>query len=134
MSKEGHHVIPISIGGFDWKENIIKLSREEHKLIHDTQNIPYTLVRKFRKQTNHMMHMNSKAYVKELRDIHLAYFESRRLRTLPKGLIYVQRDSIKRVCKRLVSIGTIDIKFPGDRASIHSWLKCYHNCLVLRKY
>jgi hypothetical protein len=41
MGVEKHHVIPLSIGGMDIPENILKISTENHKKIHQTLNIPY---------------------------------------------------------------------------------------------
>jgi hypothetical protein len=75
MVTERHHVIPISICGWDSQENMIVVSKDDHSLIHKTLNIPYQYIREFRERTNHKFHLD-KEYFIELRSLHSRYFEN----------------------------------------------------------
>jgi len=71
--KERHHVIPLSLFGEDRKENIIQLDREDHQVIHFTQNIDSNIIRTFRKKVNHILVSND--YVLNLKkELWDAYF------------------------------------------------------------
>lgn len=52
---ERHHTIPLSLGGCDVIENILSLKHKDHRLIHDTLDIPYNTVRKYRTVMNQDM-------------------------------------------------------------------------------
>lgn len=125
-----HHVIPISLDGFDWSENIIRIKRGSHKLIHSVQDVPYAKVRAFRKATNHMKHKNCVEYVTHLRNLHLDFFEN--VDELPVELYKKQRDSLAATTKRLYKKNKVSVLIPKDDASLHQWLKIYHNILALR--
>lgn len=74
MVSEKHHVIPISIGGWDIGQNMIVVSKQEHADIHKTLNIPYQFIREFREKTNHKL-IPDMDYISELRALHCKYFE-----------------------------------------------------------
>lgn len=50
-----HHVTPLSAGGRDKSCNILVLSVEDHRLVHDTLDVPYNTIRKYRKVMNESM-------------------------------------------------------------------------------
>lgn len=133
MKKEtyqDHHVIPISLLGHDWQENIIRVTESEHKLIHKTLNLPYHKIRKFRTKTNHMVHRNSQVFVKELRKIHLAFFQN--IHRLPMRLKNLIRDSVREQTEKVIRSHNIELKTPKYNADSFSWLRSYHHALVLR--
>jgi len=80
---ENHHVIPISIGGWDVIENQFLVRIQDHKLIHNKLNIPYSSIRKFRQLTNHVLVPNV-VYMEQLEYIQTLYFEG--LEVLPQEL------------------------------------------------
>lgn len=127
---EDHHVICLSLSGDDFKENIVRVTIYEHKLIHTTLNIPYYKLRRFRKATNHMIHRNSQQYVDRLRKLHLDYFKN--INKLPVKLINLQRDSIRATTKRIVSTHKLTLKLPKDSADIFAWLRSMHYALTIR--
>jgi len=71
---ENHHVVPISISGWDVIENQFLVSISDHKLIHSTLNIPYSNIRKFRRLTNHVLVPNI-VYMEQLEYVQRLYFE-----------------------------------------------------------
>ena len=73
---------------------------------------------------------NSRAYMNELRRLHLEYFEH--VDELPKELYFKIRDSLVKTTKKLKSDSRIKINLPKDSANVHTWLKAMHNCMVLR--
>lgn len=89
---EKHHVIPISLLGWDTVENIIVLSREDHTLIHKTLNIPYQFIREFKEKNNHKF-LFDKDYYSDLRTLHCKYFSN--VNKLPEHLINKQTQSLE---------------------------------------
>lgn len=81
---EKHHVIPISLHGWDVRENIVVVTKEQHARIHRTLNVPYNYIREFKKKTNHKLFFD-KDYFTDLRILHLEYFK--RIELLPSDLI-----------------------------------------------
>jgi len=133
MKKEkyqDHHVIPVSLLGHDWKENIVRLSEKDHDIIHKTLNLPYHKIRRFRLKTNHMVHRNSQKFVRELKKIHLAFFENSHM--LPTRLQNILRNSIRDQVEKIVKENSIELNLPQYNANIFKWLNSYHYALVLR--
>jgi len=128
--QEDHHVTPICMLGDDFSENIVKITESEHKLIHSVLDIPYYKLRRFRKATNHMVHRNSQQFVNRLRNLHLEYFKNSD--KLPIKLQNIQRDSIRATTKRIIKAHNIIVKLPKDNTDLFSWLRAFHNVLVLR--
>jgi hypothetical protein len=125
-----HHVVPISLQGFDWDQNIMTVTVYEHNLIHATLNIPYDKIRKFRIRTNSMTSMVSQFYVNELRKVHVAFFQ--KVDLLKPELRIKMRDCIRETTKRIIKEHRIELKTPVEGASLHRWLRSYHYALVLR--
>jgi hypothetical protein len=50
-----HHTIPISLLWENKEDNWFYLSTQEHKELHNTQNVPYKYIRTFRARTNHIL-------------------------------------------------------------------------------
>lgn len=50
--KQRHHNVPLSIGGRDKDCNKFDVDKDDHKLIHDTLDVPYNTVRKYRAVMN----------------------------------------------------------------------------------
>jgi hypothetical protein len=72
--QENHHNIPLSLLGEHKQDNIIRLNSQEHAKLHQTQNIPYDLLRNFRKKVNHILVPNN--YVLDFKeDLRLHYFD-----------------------------------------------------------
>jgi hypothetical protein len=98
MVTERHHVIPISIQGWDTQENMIVVSKQDHALIHKTLNIPYQFIREFREKTNHKLHLDKDFFV-ELRALHCRYFEY--IYSLPNHLLNQHVHSLELQIERL---------------------------------
>jgi len=127
---ENHHVLPVSTDGFDWEENIIRVSQVDHTLIHKTLDIPYSKLRTFRLRTNHMVHKNSQEFVRELRKVHLSFFAN--LGKLPQRLQDRMRDSIRSQVQRLIREYKLELKTPAYDSDLLTWLENYHYALLLR--
>lgn len=123
MRTEKHHVIPVSMDGHDKPENIVQLTREDHKLVHDTLNVPYGAIRKFRKATNHMRQRDAPEYVAPLRKLHMLYFG--RFSLLPRRLKRIHAQSIRSQVEAMDSSHK-----KSTESSIWYWLKKYHECLT----
>jgi len=95
--KEEHHVVPLSIGGPNWKENCVTLTQSEHKMTHDVLDIPYGMLRRFRKRTNHLLYMDT-YFVEETKRLHMLYFA--RMPMLQSALIAKHLHCIKSVFHR----------------------------------
>ncbi len=77
-----------------------------------------------------MKHKNCIEYVKELRSLHLDFFQN--VDELPVELYEKQRDSLCLLTKKLYKKENTSVLLPKDDASLHSWLKSYHNILATR--
>ena len=90
-----HHVIPISTGGEDIKQNIVSVLDRDHKQIHDTLDIPVRFysekVRRIKEKTNH--HLISKPETVQLWwDLQKEYFS--RIHQLAWPIQKIHLDSI----------------------------------------
>ena len=111
--QENHHNIPLSLLGEHNQDNIIRLDSEEHKKLHKTQNIPFHLLRTFRKKVNHILVPND--YVLDFKeDLWLHYFDwavvrkeeqneslnnqIKRYCTINKEQYYFNEDLLESVC------------------------------------
>ena len=87
MSKQKyqeHHCIPVSLLGHHWQENLVRITEDEHNLIHKVLRIPYQKIRNFRIKTNHIVCRNSQLFVRELEKLHIEFFRNSNM--LPKQL------------------------------------------------
>jgi hypothetical protein len=127
---ENHHVLPLSLCGDNFPENIVRLTAYEHKLIHMTLDIPFYKLRRFRMATNHLINRNSQPYVTKLRKLHLDFFA--KTGKLPIKLQNILRDSVRETTKRIIKTHGLTLKMPKDNADIFKHLGAYHNALTLR--
>lgn len=131
--KEEHHIIPISIQGPNWKENVITLSREDHKYLHDIMDIPYGWLRRFRKRTNHLVYMDA-YYVSQVVQIQKLYFA--RLPQLTPRLINIHMTCMEHICMRAYAEYEIKKDIKPKRMKTGSqqfmyWLELYHEALYI---
>lgn len=126
-----HHVIPLSLGGYDMAENLISVTEKNHKLIHSTLNVPYDWIRTFRKRTNHIIVNPDEKYVHELRKLHLEYFKN--IGSLPQHLQEAHRRAMIAMVLREIHLNDLSqhIEFQ-DGNSFQHYLNQYHNILILR--
>lgn len=97
LHKEEHHVIPLSCNGPNWKENCVVLTQNEHKQVHEVLDIPYGIIRRFRKRTNHLAYIDI-YYVQELIKLQELYFAR-----MPHLSTVLQKKHVavmQNVCKR----------------------------------
>ena len=130
MKTERHHCTPVSLQGFDWEENIMVVSVADHKLIHSTMNVNYQKIRTFRRKTNHIIHRNSQAYIRLLKDLHLDFYKN--VHKLPLRLQNKMRDCIRDTTKRIIKEHGLSLRTPAHGADLFKWLKSYHYSLLLR--
>lgn len=95
---EKHHVVPVSIGGENFPENIVELERVDHEIIHAFLNVSHKSLRQFRLKTNHIAIKPNTYYVKELCSVQNLYFS--KIVELPKNLINIHADAIEALCYR----------------------------------
>lgn len=133
-----HHVVPISIGGWDIEQNIIFLTPEEHTKLHQIMNISYDSIRTFRKRTNHILFVNE-YYVRELALVQEIFFQ--KLDKIDPFVIELIAESLHKLVLRALSDFRIDRfslveKFETPLHKARYMLKSYHAVLliaVLRK-
>jgi hypothetical protein len=132
MHKEEHHCIPISIGGVNWLENCVVITREHHKLVHDYLDIPYGLLRRFRKRTNHLLY-HDKYYVQELQKLHNAYFA--RFSMLPEELQIIHLNAMIAVYNRsqvfYECILQVETPKGNTTEQFYAYLSYYHAVLFV---
>lgn len=116
---ERHHTIPISMQWRDVEENIIAVPKEGHKLIHDTQNLPYQTLRKFRERTNGILIPNE-FYWWEYNDLLTQYFI--KWSDLPKELSVPQINSLLRQVNCDYKL-ELNHKFPTKKLFIRALTK-----------
>jgi len=92
--KEKHHVVPLSLWGWDVPSNILNLKRETHRKIHRSQDIPYERIRSFRKKTNGL-DPRSNEYKQHYLALLLQFFCGAML--LPAGIIRAQALAMKKL-------------------------------------
>lgn len=133
-----HHVVPISIGGWDCEQNIIFLTNEEHVKLHQIMNIPYDSIRLFRKRTNHILFVNE-YYVRELALVQEIFFKN--LDKIDPFVIELIANSLhqlvlKAVNEYQISKFSIVERFDTPLQKARYMIKSYHAVLliaVLRK-
>ena len=81
--KQRHHVTPLSIGGSDHQSNITLVEKDDHKLIHDTLDVPYNTVRKYRGVMNERMFKPGKRQARAQARIEQLFFT--RVKFIPKN-------------------------------------------------
>ncbi len=94
----GHHIIPVSLGGMNYVENIVDVTGLQHDLIHQTLDVSQKLLRSFRCKTNHLLMTPNETYLRELIKLHHLYFA--RLPMLPDNIQKIHAESIKKTALR----------------------------------
>lgn len=95
---EVHHVVPVSMGGWDCVENRLQIPQDWHAAIHKCQNIDGSMLRTFRLLTNHLP-KDDPTYILELKKVHMAYFQkSRYLIDSHPHLIRLQAEKLHDFC------------------------------------
>ncbi len=133
-----HHVVPISIGGWDCEENIVFLTPAEHTELHKLMNISYESIRTFRKRTNHIIFVNE-YYVRELAMVQEVFFKN--LHKLNSFMIEQIATSLYRLVRKMIRDYQIEkfhvaTSFDTDLSKARYMLKSYHALyliVVLRK-
>lgn len=132
-NKEEHHMIPLSCAGPNWKENCTVLTQHEHKLLHETLDIPYGLLRRFRKRVNHLIYMDT-YYVEQLELLHKLYFA--RLPQLPEKIQRAHLECMIAVSKRAQRDYQVTNVFNVKHGTTHQMfvdhLNNYHTVLFER--
>ena len=122
-----HHCIPVSLLGYNWVENTFKVTKHEHKILHESLDIPYALVRRFRLRTNHLSVKPNQKYVDELRRLHLAYFA--RLDLLPLKLKKQHQTAMCGLVERFKKEFALQYEYKTYGSPVkqfHQHLKAYH--------
>lgn len=88
-----HHTIPISMNWEHCDNNIIQLSESNHTRLHNTQDVPYRVLRKFRERTNWLLVPND-YYWGEYHDLMSKFFSN--ANELPKDVSVAQINSLLR--------------------------------------
>lgn len=130
---ERHHVIPISLHGHDNQENVIFVTPEEHKIIHQTLNVHYNSIRLFRKRTNEILFINE-YWVREMATLHMIYF--RNAHNLSSYLKIEQAKSLLKQTEKLIkqySIQDFKIKdaFENDNHQLQYMVRAYHSAYLI---
>ena len=120
--KESHHVIPISIQGVNWLDNCVTLSKREHEMVHNVLDIPYGLIRRFRKRTNHLLFMDT-YYVKELATLQNMYFS--RFQYLDEELKMKHLSCMRAMCDRARGEYRVEIDLTPPKATVDVLFKFY---------
>jgi len=128
-----HHVIPISIGGWDVEQSIIFLTPEEHTKLHQIMNISYDSIRTFRKRTNHILFVNE-YYVRELAMVQEIFFK--KLDKLDPFIIDLIATSLNQLVVRAISDFKVERfylleKFDSPLHKARYMLKSYHALLLI---
>lgn len=127
-----HHYIPLSLGGVDHWCNIMFLSCDEHKKVHQTLNIPYDRIRAFRKATNGMLIVNQ-YYLQELMLLQLEYFKNFENLTLDIQTLHCLH--IEELCDHYSCEWNIKIAKETAETPKEYFFKCiatYYNMLEIR--
>lgn len=130
---QAHHVIPISLGGFDIHENIIHITESEHKELHDTLNLHYQSIRKYRMRTNSIIFINEYS-VREMMKVQELYFKKSDL--LKRWLIKKQAESLQAQTHFLVNQYqlkdfVIRTSFENEIHFLRYMLNAYHTAFLL---
>jgi len=130
---QNHHVIPVSLGGFDIHENIIHLTENEHREVHNTLNVEYRSIRIYRLRTNHIIFPNE-YLVREMAKVHLLYF--RNAPVLKRWLIKKHAESLEAQSRYLINhyqLKDITLRndFENEQAKLEYMLNAYHTAFLL---
>lgn len=127
--KDRHHIVPISLKGYDTECNIAEILRTDHELIHQTLDMNsrlfYNLSRLAKEKTNHKLIM-SPDDLQYWFDVQNVYFE--RLNRLPTNIKQIHLEKMLECVKyehdRLQKLTTskLEINKTFDTALIQ-----YHN-------
>lgn len=93
MGKQKHHVTPLSLGGRDVKQNWLYLEKDDHRLVHDTLDIPYNTVRKYRAVMNQNLFNPTEKMARAQARIESLFFS--RLSYLPNRLQKAIKDKVE---------------------------------------
>lgn len=129
---QDHHMIPISLIGWDIRENIIRMSAKDHVLVHQKLNISYNQIRNFRRRNNNKFVRDVEFFV-ELRRVHLSYFSN--LNKLPKYLIVKHANKVKSLCMYVNNMYNIGQDFGRTNhlkplTKFNYFLKMYHLMMI----
>ena len=130
---ERHHVIPISLGGFDIPENIIHITPNEHKELHDTLNLHYNSIRTYRKRTNSIIFIDEYS-IREMMKVQELYFKNSE--NLKRWLNKRQAESLQAQTQYLVrqyQLKDFVIKqsFENELHFLRYMLNAYHTAFLL---
>lgn len=128
-----HHVIPVSLGGFDIHENIIHLTESEHKTVHETLNVEYRSIRLYRLRTNHIIFPNEYV-VREMMKVHGLYFRNAPI--LKRWLIKKHAESLEaqtHYLARHYQLKDFVIRqvFQSEEERLSYMLNAYHTAFLL---
>lgn len=117
MKTNRHHNVPLSLGGNDVKENIITIGEDDHKLLHETLDIPYPTVRRYRAVMNNMPFLWCEGKAKAQTRIEQMFFS--RLAFLPTYLQIKIYESLILDTARLYEVCNVEfvhnkIKIPTE--------------------
>lgn len=90
---EVHHIIPISLEWEHSQKNKVPINKDEHKLIHNTLNIPYGIIRRYREKTNWILIPNKYSLWEKL-DLWNIYFSN--ISALPPSLRNLQIKKLRQ--------------------------------------
>lgn len=109
--------------GWDVPAAILKLHSQDHKKLHDKQNIKYDKLREYRKQMNHLPN-TSKEFKSLWYILLIEYFAGAVF--LPAGLIRAQYLAVKKlaiyVCEKNDKEVPHEPDIPNDFTKLHHWI------------
>ena len=86
-----HHNVPLSIGGRDVRANKVSLKTEDHKHIHNTLDVPYNTVRRYRGVMNENMFTPTKKQARAQKRIESLFFARAKFLTPRLGKIVLDK-------------------------------------------
>jgi len=130
--KEQHHMIPCSLLGPNYVDNIIELTQSDHSLVHSTLDVSSALIRKFRLRTNHLALKPDEVFVRELMQLHHLYFA--RLPLLPERLIKLHAETMMATTIRFRKENNLpdidDCEHGTYTHMFNYWIANYHDSLL----
>jgi len=113
---EAHHIIPVSIWWEDISENINYMDIRDHRNLHNEQNIPYEILRQYRKETNHLI-IPCEYSLEKQKQLYLSFFRYARTR------VRAQINSIIDQTCRYWRLAGNDMNPENYRGmSLHDWV------------
>lgn len=112
MRQERHHNLPLSLGGRNVPSNTVMLPHDEHRLLHDTLDIPYNTVRKYRGVLNEDMFKPTMTTVNAQYRIEKLFFA--RYKFLPKNLQVIVYDKLLEETKSIYKKYDKEFTLPKD--------------------